>query len=168
MAGPFEDYSRCIGASATTGTQKADFALTEGKAGEAYFGIVKGVMNATSGQQTGASNADKTVLLPGQNVSTPAPNAMVAGGRPTLTWTQTSGAVGYLYYVYDKNPWETGATLLWSNFPKSTDKLTASYPLEKGALTSGTYWWWVAGVSFDQNGKADAFSFSDPQSFQVP
>lgn len=53
-AGPFEQQSRCISASVTSGAQKADFNVTTAKSGDSHYGVVKAVMDAGSGQQAGA------------------------------------------------------------------------------------------------------------------
>jgi hypothetical protein len=166
VAGPYEAQIK-QSASAGAGVQKFS-KITEGAdAGSSFYGAVTAVINGASAE-TGYSNADKATFLPAQDVVSPTSKETVSTGRPTLTWTSTAGTVGYLYYVYDRNPWEKGAKLLWSNFPQATSSLSAAYPSDKTALASGTYWWWVAGVSFDSNRKADGFTFSEPRSFIVP
>lgn len=118
--------------------------------------------------ESGLSNAEVVTFLAAQEVSGPVEGEVISTGRPTLSWTATEGAVGYLHYVYDKDPWDPGATLIWSNYPQSTVAMSASYPTGAGPLGSGTYFWWVAGVSFDRDGKAEAFTFSSPRTFVVP
>ena len=165
LAGPYELQGR-YSATAGSGVQKHSRTV-EATSNSAFYGTVTAVTNGATAE-TGFSNADSATFLPAQEAVNPADGASVATGRPTLAWSATPGAAGYLYYLYDKNPWEPGATLLWSNFPNSTEGRTATLPSERAALSSGTYWWWVAGVSFDARGKADGFSFSEPRRLVVP
>ena len=165
LAGPYALQGR-FSATAGTGAQKHSRPI-EARAGDQYFGTVTAVTNSAS-SETGFSNADSATFLPPQSSTAPTNDTTVSNGRPTLTWTGTPGAAGYLYYLYDKNPWEDGATLLWGNFPKSTSALNVAYPSDREPLASGTYYWWVAGISFDVNGKADAFTFSEPKRLVVP
>ena len=166
LAGPYEVQVKQA-ASAGTGAQKYSKPVEGAKAGSSYHGLITAVTNGASAE-TGFSNADKATFLPAQSSTSPADGAQVAGGRPSFTWTATPGAVGYLYYAFDKNPWERDAKLLWSNFPNSVSTLSASYPADRTPLPSGSYSWWVAGVSFDPTGKADGFTFSEPKRFDVP
>lgn len=165
LAGPYEVQVRQA-ASAGAGAQKYSRPL-EAQAGDSFHGVVTAITNGAT-TESGFSNADSATFLPAQEGVSPVEGASVVGGRPTLTWTATPGAVGYLYYIYDRNPWEAGATLLWGNFPQAVSNLNAVYPSEREALPSGDYWWWVAGVSFDGRGKADGFTFSEPRRFVVP
>lgn len=166
LAGPYQLQVRQA-ATAGTGSQKFSRAVPGAAPGDSFYGVVTAVTGGATAE-SGFSNADATTFLPAQAAVSPAPGALVGSGRPAFTWGATEGAVGYLYYIFDKNPWASDATMLWSNYPQSTAQLSASYPAEREALPSGTYWWWVAGVSFDSAGKADAFTFSEPRSFIVP
>jgi hypothetical protein len=166
LAGPYELMIRQSGTSGS-GTQRFSREITDAQPGSDYFGAVTSISNnATS--ETGFSNGDKTVFLPAQVSVSPPEGSSVSGGRPAFTWSKTNGAVGYLVYIYNKNPWDKDATLIWSNFPQSTASQSISYPASREELAAGTYYWWVAGVSFDNNGKADGFTFSDPLTFKVP
>ncbi len=164
LVGPYEE-DRWQSAGAGTGAQKFSKTMDGAKAGDRFYGAVRA---ETEGQITGYSNADSATFLPPQGTTAPDDGARVDNGRPVLSWPATPGADGYLYYLYDRDPWAEGATLLWSNFPQSDAGRSASYPGSRDALPSGTYSWWVAGISFDANGKADGFTFSEPRSFQVP
>jgi hypothetical protein len=166
IAGPYEQQIKQAG-TAAGGLQKYSKIMPNALAGNTYYGSITSFTD-NGVFETGLSNADKATFLSPQEVISPAPNTQIPGGVPTFNWQATPGAVGYLYYVYDRNPWEKGATLLWSNYPNSTSALNVAYPATNGPLKSGSYWWWVAGVSFDNNAKADAFSFSDPRNFVVP
>jgi Bacterial Ig domain len=166
LAGPYDLMIRQSG-TAGSGTQKFSREVTDAKPGTDYFGTITSISNnATS--ETGFSNGDKAIFLPPQVSVSPPEGTVVSGGRPAFTWSKTNGAVGYLVYIYNKNPWDKDATLIWSNFPQSTASQSVSYPADRAELGTGTYWWWVAGISFDNNGKADGFTFSDPLTFKVP
>ena len=165
LAGPYELQGR-YSATAGSGVQKHSRTVEAGP-GSGFHGTVTAVTSGATAE-TGFSNADGTTFLAAQEAVSPADGVSVPTGRPTLAWSATPGAAGYLYYLYDKNPWEAGATLLWSNFPNSTEGRTATLPAGHEALSSGTYWWWVAGVSFDARGKADGFTFSEPRRLVVP
>lgn len=163
-AGPFEAM---IKQSATAGTGAQKFSgKVPAQAGDSFDGVVSVISNGAT-SESGFSNVDSATFLGPQTAVSPS-NGEQVSAKPSLTWKATPGAAGYLYYVYDRNPFETGATLLYSNFPQSSSSLNGAYPSDNAGLPSGTYYWWVAGVSFDQNGKADGFSFSEPQSFVVP
>lgn len=166
LAGPYDQQVRQA-ASAGSGAQKYSKAVAGAKAGDSFYGTITAITNSASAE-SGYGNADSATFLPPQSATSPAKDAQVAGGRPTFSWPATPGAVGYLYYLYDKNPWESDATLLFSNFPNSSSALSVTYPSDRAALPSGTYYWWVAGVSFDQNGKADGFTFSEARRLIVP
>ena len=166
VVGPYRE-DRWQSAGAGTGAQKFSKTLEGAQAGDRFYGAVRALTGGNS-QETGYSNADAATFLPPQGATAPEDGARVDNGRPVLSWPATPGADGYLYYLYDRDPWAEGAVLLWSNFPQSDGGRTASFPANRDALPSGTYGWWVAGISFDANGKADGFSFSEPRSFQVP
>jgi Bacterial Ig domain len=170
LAGPYELVTKRA-TSAAPGVQKYTKTLTDAKEGDSYYGLVTGI--GANSAETGFSNADKTTFIPMQSVATPTGGASLLDGRPTLSWTKNTKADGYLYYVYDKNPWESGAKILWTNpvvggKRQSTELLSASYPVAQAALPAGTYYWWVVGLSFDRaTGKVDAMSFSEARSFNV-
>lgn len=166
LAGPYDLVGR-YSAPATSGSLTYSVFRDGVSPGDAFFGVATAVTGGAT-VESGFSNADAATFLAAQSVSSPADGAALASGRPTLSWVGTPGAVGYLYYVYDKDPWASDATLLWSNYPNTVSDLSATYPVDLPALASGTYYWWVAGVSFDQSGKADGFTFSDPRAFTVP
>jgi hypothetical protein len=176
LGGPYDLQVRQA-ASASGGQRYSK--NVEARPGESFFGVLT-VLSSGGSQEGVFSNADGTVFLSPQDSNTPADNQTLTDGRPTLSWTANPFAeakpneVGYLYYIFDKNPWEATAKLMQTNFPNSTDQLTVNYPTQddKGnpipALAKGSYYWWVAGVTFNKEGKADAFSFSDPKRFVVP
>lgn len=166
LAGP---YTRMRNqAAATSGTQKFSKKITSEEAKGPLLGVVTAItQNQTV--ETGLSNADDARFMTiAQQSASPAEGQTLIDGRPVLTWNANSEAVGYLYYVFDKNPFDATAKILWTNAPQTTDKLSATFPGSAEPLNAGTYYWWVAGVGFNQNGQADAFSFSAPRTFVVP
>jgi hypothetical protein len=163
-------YTRQLNQAATAnGAQKFSKIYPDAVLGSTYYGCVTAIVDNSS-RETPCSNADAGKFPPPQDAASPADGATLSDGRPTLTWTATTGAIGYLYLVYDRNPWDPNAKFVWRNVPatQTTDKLLAAYPSSSPALPKGTYFWWVSGVSFDQFGKADGFSFSDVRRFVVP
>jgi hypothetical protein len=165
VAGP---YTRVVSqAASTAGTQKVSRNITDANPGKKYFGATTAIQNNRT-TETGYSNADGATFLGPQDASSPAEGATITDGRPVLTWLPNNGVTGYLFFVYDKNPWDPAAQLKWSNSPNSTDQLSAAFPGSREKLPPGKYYWWVAGVGFDSLKKADSFSFSDPRSFVVP
>jgi hypothetical protein len=165
LAGPYTRQANQ--AAATTGIQKRSSNVTGAVVGGSYYGLISAITGGRT-TETGFSNADSATFIGPQDSNTPAEGASVTDGKPILNWQPTSGVVGYLYYVYDKSPWDATANLKWSNSPKSVKETSASYPSTLAALPKGTYYWWVAGVSFDSLGKADALSFSEAKKFIVP
>ena len=165
MAGPYDLQGR-YSATAGSGAQKHSRPV-ESQPGESFYGVVTSVTDGAL-VESGYSNADRATFLPAQSALKPDDGTTVASGRPSFTWSSLNGAAGYLVYIYDADPFADNATLIWSNFPQSTEALSLTYPSERDALTSGTYHWWVAGISFDTQGKADGFSFSEPRTFVVP
>lgn len=163
LVGP---YQRQISQQAS-GVGDQGYAVTvKGQPGSTYFGTVTSI---TSSAESGLSNAQSAVILPEPQLASPAQGQVVSDGRPILTWSPTAGAVGYLYYVYAQNPMTTPtAKALWTNYPNTTPQLSAIYPSDKNALTSGTYYWRVAAVGFDSRGKANSFSYTAVRSFSVP
>jgi hypothetical protein len=165
LAGPYTRQANQ--AAATTGIQKRSSNVKDAVVGGSYFGLISAITGGRT-SETGYSNADSAMFIGPQDSNTPAEGSSVTDGKPILNWQPTTGVVGYLYYVYDKSPWDATANLKWSNSPKSVKETSASYPSTLAALPKGTYYWWVAGVSFDALGKADALSFSEPKKFIVP
>jgi Bacterial Ig domain len=171
LAGPYDLVTKRA-TSVASGLQKYSKTILDAASGDSFYGLVTGI--DASQKETGYSNADKTTFLPAQSLSTPSSGATLLDGRPTLNWVANTKADGYLYYVYDKNPWEADAKILWSNpivngKRQSIEELTVTYPFDQAALGSGTYWWWVVGISFDRSSsKVDAMSFSKTQTFKVP
>ena len=162
--GPY-DLQRKQASSASTGLQSYSTFIDDANINDTFHGVVT-ALSAGGNSESGYSNADATTVLPPQSALTPAHASTVPNGRPTLVWSQNQEADGYLYFVYDKNPWDANPQLLWVNpvengKRRATADLSASYPASKAALPSGTYFWWVAGVSFDVMGKPDGFSFSE-------
>jgi Bacterial Ig domain len=163
-------YERQLNQQATaSGAQKFSKIFPDARVADVYWGCVTAVVDNRT-RETTCSNADNAKFPPVQDVAAPANGATVSDGKPTLTWTATPGAIGYLYLVYDRNPWDPNAKIVWRNTPatQTTDKLAVAYPNSLPALPKGTYYWWISGVSFDSLGKADGFSFSDPRTFIVP
>jgi hypothetical protein len=74
-----------------------------------------------------------------------------------------------LWFV-SRKPQESATPADWvcTNSPNSTAELSVNYPSRCPTLAHGTYYWWVAGISFNQQGIADAFSFSDSRRLVVP
>jgi Bacterial Ig domain len=170
LAGEYKQ-ERCQ--TASTGAAKEKFSkIVEGATVSGKFWGAVTTVSSNRTVESGKSNADGASFLPPQDSATPAENSSVTDGKPNLTWTPTTGVTGYLYYVYDRNPWEAGAVLKGTNFPKSTASTSSTWTDGNGialpTLSSGTYYWWVAGVSFDNQGRADGLTFSDPKRFTVP
>jgi hypothetical protein len=165
LAGPYTRQANQ--AAATSGVQKRSSNVTGAVVGGSYYGLISAITGGRT-TETGFSNADSATFIGPQDSNTPAEGSSVTDGKPILNWQANAGVVGYLYYVYDKSPWDATASLKWSNSPKSVKETSASYPSTLAALPKGTYYWWVAGVSFDSLGKADALSFSEPKKFIVP
>lgn len=163
IAGP---YSNAVNQLAVgSGIQEYTPTLQGSKPGDTYWGAVTAVVNGSEG---GYSNASQTVLLPYQGTSAPAANSTVSN-KPTLSWSPTSGVQGYLWYVSAKTQSAaTASDWLCTNYPNSTDQLTSAYPASCAALAPGSYYWWVAGVSFNAQGVVQAYTFSDPVQFSVP
>jgi Bacterial Ig domain len=170
LAGEYKQ-ERCQTASTGAAKEKFSKIVEGGATGAKFWGAVTTVSSNRT-VESGKSNADGATFLPPQDSATPAEGASVTDGKPNLTWTPTTGASGYLFYVYDRNPWESGAVLKGTNFPKSTAATASTWSdgsnIALPVLSSGTYYWWVAGVSFDAQGRADGISFSDPKRFTVP
>ncbi|WP_036219480.1 hypothetical protein, partial [Calidithermus chliarophilus] len=170
LGGPYE--AQCRQAAGASGRQ-AYSQYVQAAPGEGFYGALT-VLTGGATRESALSNADGAVFLPPQDALAPAQGAGVPNGRPQLSWARTEGAAGYLYFVLDRDPWDPRARVLWTN-PANPDgtvsvtpELSATYPDGRAPLPSGTYSWWVAGVSFDEKGVVDGLSFSDPRSFTVP
>jgi hypothetical protein len=165
LAGDFDEVGRPAATTSTSGLQKYSKLLTANP-GDAVFGAITSMTGAGS-EESDLSNADVAVFLPAQTALSPK-NDEVVDSFSEFDWDITAGADGYLYYVYDKNPWASDAKLKCTNYPYSTDQHAVSISDKCADLLPGTYYWWVAGVSFNNLGKVDAFSYSDPATFVVP
>lgn len=151
--------------------QKRSPTLTNISVGDTFYGTITAVTNNAT-LEGGFSNADGTSFLPPQESASPSGGQSVIGGRPTLTWNALPGAIGYLYRIYTKDPLNQQADPICSNGDASIAQLSVFYPTNSpncpSQLLAGTYYWWVAGVAFDAQLKADAFSFSSVRTFVVP
>jgi Bacterial Ig domain len=169
VAGAYTQH-RCQNASSGAAKEKFSTLFKDVIPGNQYWGAITTVSSNRT-VESGKSNADSATFLPPQDSATPADGSSVTDGRPTLTWTPTTGADGYVYFVFDRNPWEQGAVLKGTNYPRSTAKTSSAWvdgdnqPLP--VLPPGTYYWWVSGVSFTGT-NADALTFSEPKRFVVP
>jgi hypothetical protein len=178
LAGPYELVRKQAASAGAAPLEKFPRFMTTVGAGSSLFGAITTVSNNNS-SESGKSNADGCTFLPAQDSGLPNNDAVVSDGRPTLTWTANPAASGvlngYQFYVYDGDPFGvTIPKLLWTNYPTTSDKLVASYPLKDAQgvnvnpLPKGTYYWMVAVVTFDALSKADGFSYSEPKKFIVP
>ncbi|GEM50059.1 Ig-like domain-containing protein [Deinococcus cellulosilyticus] len=126
-----------------------------------FYGMI--VANTNQGESP-LSNAGATqFLLERPSNLSPVNNAIVSGGRPKITWQGVQGVDGYVFYLYDKNPLTEGSTAkrLWTNSPQTIAGTEAVYPDALPALSTGTYYWWVAGVKFVKK-QAVALTYSNP------
>ena len=178
LAGPYDNVRNQAASTGSASIEKFSRFVDTASAGVSLYGSITTLTN-NAVTESGKSNADGCKFLPKQDSATPATGDNVPGGRPTLTWTSNPGVTGlngYQYYIYDGNPFDNAnpPKLKWSNYPATSDKLSAVYPIKDNlnnpfpALTTGTYYWMVAVVSFDAQSKADGFSYSEPKSFLVP
>jgi hypothetical protein len=151
-------------AASATGKQKFSKKL-DVAIGKTVYGVITTVTGGGS-TESGFSNADGATFLGPQSATTPASGDKLTKSEK-FVWTANPGAVGYIYYVYDKNPWAADAKLLCGNYPNSISQTEAPVSDKCSALPAGTYYWWVAGVSFNKEGKADGFSYSDPVQFTL-
>lgn len=133
-----------------------------------YFGTVSSLGSAGEGAR---SNTYPTHFLPEQLLETPAAAAVLPDGKPTLTWTANSDTdvVGYYFFIYKRDPVLFPQDVpVWTNSSgRTTSQLSVKYPDARAPLEPGTYFWWVAGVSFNEEGGPSGFSFSNSSSFQV-
>ena len=165
LAGPFETVRSQV--AVPTGTQKFSESLTGAQPGDQVYGAVAALSNNAQ-DRSSLSNAGSAVFLQTQQSASPADKQTVSDGRPILSWTPLSGADSYLYFLCDKTCSDADAKDLWTNYPKAQAGLSAFYPASLAALPSGTYSWWVAGVKFNTQGQAVAFSYSTLRSLVVP
>jgi hypothetical protein len=167
LTGP---YALAVRQSASTQSTQKFSKTVKASVGERFFGLVTPItQNATL--EGGYSNADSTTVLPLQQVTSPEDGATIPDGRPLFTYTATPGTIGYFLQVYDKNPLTDDSARQILRLPSgsaTTDALSQAYPSNLAALSSGTYFWWVAGVSFNAGGKADAVTYSKPRTLVVP
>jgi hypothetical protein len=174
-AGPYE-LVRKQAADTSAALQLSEKIIENAKPGDVVYGAVTSLSNNAS-VESGKSNGDAATFLPPQDAGIPADGATVADGKPTMSWTKTMGIIGYQYFIYDSDPYDSArkAKILCTNFPKTTAALSVPYPISAPqgeakctALASGTYYWVVVGVSFDKEDKADGFTQSISQTFIVP
>lgn len=152
----------------TSGLQKYSAAADDVAPEDIRFGSVS---VSSSNGESALSNAQKAVFLPEQMLVSPTVGAQVSNGRPVLSWNVNPNpdVSGYLYFIYRKNPLVSSEAPVWSNpSGRSITKLSVEYPASSPPLPKGTYYWWVAGVSFNEEGRPNGFSFSDPRTFEVP
>lgn len=162
-------YTRQKGQQANgTGLQKYAQPLKDLPIQSQIYGLVTGV--GLTGE-TPYSNAYLARFLETQLASSPVSGSQVQDGRPVLTWLKNSSptVVGYLYFLYKNNPLLSSDPPLWSNPDgRAIAQQSVRYPATRDALTTGTYFWWIAALSFNDDGIIDGLSFSEPQSFKVP
>jgi Bacterial Ig domain len=175
LAGPYE-LVRKQAADTSASLQLTEKFIENAKPGDVVYGAVTALSNNAS-VESGKSNADAATFLPPQDAGIPADGATIADGKPTMSWTKTTGIIGYQYFIYDSDPYDASqkAKILCTNFPKSTAALSVAYPVPElkgetkcNPLVSGTYYWIVVGISFDKEDKADGFTQSISQKFIVP
>ncbi len=97
LAGPYALQVRQA-AAAGAGVQKHSRLIEGAKVGDTFHGVVTAITDGAS-SESGFSDADGATFLPSQSATSPLDGATVASGRPTLSWTATPGALGYLYYL---------------------------------------------------------------------
>jgi Bacterial Ig domain len=183
VAGEYQHLGVCQLASAGAAKERFSADVPNAIPGAPLWGAV--TTRSSGNVESGKSNADSATFLPPQDSATPADGSSVTDGKPIFTWTPIqippSAAtgpngetleLGYLYYVFDRDPTQAGAVIVGTNFPNAISATSSQWvdfdkqPLP--ALPSGSYHWWVVGVLFDADGRADALSFSDPKRFVVP
>lgn len=159
-------YTKQVGVqpNGSTGTQKYSKFLKDTQTTQNLWGVVSSLGSGESS----FSNTDQAFLLKDQAAGTV---LTASTGRPTLNWpaNEDPQTAGYLFYVYKKNPLTSNEAAVWSTpNSRAVNQLTIDYPSSRDPLPAGTYYWWVAAVSFSDTGRASGFSFSDPQTFVVP
>jgi Bacterial Ig domain len=165
LAGPYEVVRSQV--AVPTGVQKHSQSLSAAKPGDLVYGAVATLSNNAQ-DRSSFSNAGAAGFLQTQQSASPADKQTVQDGRPILSWPALSGADAYLYFLCDKVCSAQDAKDLWTNYPKAQSTLSAFYPANLKALPSGTYFWWVAGVKFNTQGQAVAFSYSVLRTLVVP
>lgn len=164
-AGPY-DLARSQ-LAVPTGLQKFYKPLPSSVPGRSVYGAVAALTNNAL-DSSSLSNAGKAEFLPAQQTASPVDGQTVPDGRPILTWPALSGADGYLFFLCDTPCSDLKAVDRWTNFPNGRPGLSAVYPADRPALSTGTYWWWVAGVKVNPQGQVIAFSYSDLHTLTVP
>jgi len=148
-----------------TGLQKYSKLFPAATLSETFYGTVSALTTTGEGPR---SNTFGTHLL---EVQPEGAASNLTKGRPTLSWTAhpDPDVIGYYYFVYKKDPLLNPQEVpLWTNSGgRTTAKLTATYPLERDALPKGKYFFWIAGVSFNPEGGASGFSFSELRGFEI-
>ncbi len=170
-------YTRVRNQASDTGTALQVFQrfVDTARVGDSMFGSVTSL---TSGGavESGKSNADGLKFLAAQDSGSPFDGASIPDGQPNMSWTATTGVLGYQYFIYDGDPFAgTKPKIMCTNFPRTTAALSVVYPVPAlngttkcNPLPSGTYYWLIVGVSFDQLDKADGFTYSAAQRITVP
>jgi len=171
LAGPFETVRSQV--AVPTGKQRYSHPLKDAQPGDRVYGAVATLTNSSQ-DRSSYSNGGAAVFLQNQVVASPADGQTVSDGRPILSWPALSGADGYLYFLCDKTCSNADAKDLWTNPTSSTGdisttpSLSVAYPSGRAALPKGTYSWWVAGVKFNAQKQAIAFSYSAVRTLVVP
>jgi hypothetical protein len=127
LAGPYTQVRR---QAADTGNALQVFQrFVNARVSDTLYGTVTTLTSAAT-VESGKSNADAATFLPAQDSGAPFDGATINDGQPNLSWTATTGVIGYQYFIYDGNPF--GATkpkIMCTNFPKTTAALSAVYPI---------------------------------------
>lgn len=165
LAGPYETVVSQV--AVPTGIQKFSKSLAGAQPGDKVYGAVAALTNGAK-DRSSFSNAGAASFLQTQQSASPADKQVIADGRPVLSWLPLSGADSYLYFLCDKTCSDLDAKDLWTNYPKAQTGQSAFYPATLSPLKSGTYSWWVAGVKFNTQGQAVAFSYSTIRTLVVP
>jgi len=169
LAGPFTTVQSQV--AVPTGTQKFPLPLADAKPGDRVYGVVAALTNNAT-DRSSFSNAGAASFLQNQQSASPADKQVVSDGRPVLSWLPLSGADAYLFFLCNKTCSDQDATDLWSSYNGksfiSQTTLSAFYPASWQPLASGTYSWWVAGVKYNNQSQAVAFSYSSLRTLVVP
>jgi hypothetical protein len=166
LVGPYDNLAEIATSNSNIGEQ-SDSRLLTAEIGDEVTGAVS-VLRGPNLSESAYSNARSTRFLAPQVASSPNNDQVVPSGRPRFGWTTTPGAGGYVVYLFDRSPLEDGARRLWISGQQATSELATSYPSTGNPLAPGSYWWWVAGIAFGADGRATAFSLSDPRRLIVP
>lgn len=100
LAGEFTEVGRPAASTVSSGLQKYSKIL-EVKPGDTVYGAMS--FYGTGSSESVLSNADGATFLASHDASSPSDGKTISS-LENLSWTALSGAKGYLYYVYDKNP----------------------------------------------------------------